>query len=365
MKYFIIAGNTRVGSTWVQSSLNSLPGVLSLREIRWKMPYAESLYPVHTYIDESTHSFPAMIEAGLKDPLKDNQKISVMGSKLKFDPYGFVPPRFFKKLGFLIDDNVFVTFLRRPYIEIFQTWKLYGIRHLANLDTEQLHKQNAKLFRSTAEYENICQFYNTHKTTLSAEKISLLKSSQDAVNQKNKEIEQVYPIEEAINDFLVLFYNDLLVFESLKHLRHFRCVNYASIEESFHDITSELLPDIAEGTSINTIRGAPTRKIETNDYDLDKMSNNALREISDYLFSLCSEVIYEQKTSERIINFDETSKSVSFYGGKFLKFVKDIKRQKICAQTIFLGQNISLKLTVTNIGGFHGLFFYRTMCSKI
>ena len=130
MRYFVIMGNSRVGSTWIQVSMHSLPEVFCTREIRWRMPYMYQAPPVHTYVDSTTTSIKERMEFGRRMARKD--EATVVGAKLKFDPYGFAPPSAYADLGRILEPDVHVIFLRRSYFEIFQTWKAFGIRHLAN-----------------------------------------------------------------------------------------------------------------------------------------------------------------------------------------------------------------------------------------
>ena len=333
MKYFLIAGNTRVGSTWVQSSLNSFPGVFSLREIRWKMPYAEPIYPVHNYIEDDTVSISELLESGFISKLEQHQDINVIGAKLKFDPYGFVPPKYFEKLKTIIEENVFVTLIRRPYVEIFQTWKLYGIRHLANLETEKLHIENTKALKSSGELDNLCLFYEHHKIPLRSNEITLETKTNLKDLFKNTKDKTIYPLEDAIHDLFVLFYNDIMFLDVMKNAQQFNWINYASIEKDFHGIAKNLLPGLKPEKSLQSIQEAPTSKIETCSDDLEKMTNNALCEISNYLFSLASDIGNGKQQLKSILNFDEISNTILFKGQKIFEICQKYKElQHLCIE---------------------------------
>ncbi len=169
MKYFLVLGNTRVGSSWLSASFHRLPQVSCIREIRWWMPYQEEANRNHVYVDSTTRSIKERIDFG--SAAAPPGKLAVVGSKFKLDPYGFTLPAAFDALQSNIEDDIHLIHLRRSYLEIFSTLKAYGIRHLAN----QTFRKNfeAVVRDGQAKPATVSRFYSMYSTPLEKKNVVL------------------------------------------------------------------------------------------------------------------------------------------------------------------------------------------------
>jgi hypothetical protein len=309
MRYFVVMGNTRVGSTWFTSSLNDLPGIFCTREIRWRMPYQSHVPPVHTYIDSSTRSMKERLEVGYK--IAGKQDVSAVGAKLKFDPYGYAPPAAFAHLREILEDDVEVVFLRRPYFEIFATWKAYGIRHLANPNYIN-HSRKKKFIQSKPVKPN--RFNETHGKSLERTGILITRGGKVLapieVGAHNTSKIVHYSINSAIDDLLVLFYNDILAFEAVRNHPNMQIVHYEDIREQFTSIAQRLSPN-DRGDMSAILDNAATRKIETPGERL-VFPDAALREISNHLDSLFHELCSGRLGITDLVQCDVENKIITF-----------------------------------------------------
>lgn len=309
MRYFVAMGNTRVGSTWLTASMNDLPGVFCTRELRWRMPYQDQVPPVHTYIDSTTRSIKERLDVGFK--ISKPKEISAIGAKLKFDPYGYVPPAAFARLGEVIEDDVVVIFLRRPYFEIYATWKAHGIRHLANPNTaKQLRR------RKTSEAEDITnsRFHKTHAAPLERKLILLTRDGEilAPLPQDGRSQETVtQSISDAINDLLVLFYNDVFGLEAVRNHSNVHHIYYKDIARNFHRVARKLATDVSPEDCNNVLANAATSQIEKDGEQL-VFPDAGLWEVSRYLDGLFGDLRSGKVATSDVVRFDEDKQTVTF-----------------------------------------------------
>jgi hypothetical protein len=314
MKYLLIMGNTRVGSTWLSASMHRFSQVHCTREIRWMMPYQEKALQVHTYVDADTRSMKERLDYSCSDTRR--QDLVVKGAKLKFDPYGFVPPEWFSRLKSIIEEDVQILFLRRPYIEIFGTWKSFGIRQLANQDI-LIRMQQASDPVLEDEKIRLDRFFSTSASPLEKKEIIIVTEREIYGNEAREYValcreEDIlhYPIEEAIDDLLVLFYNDVLAL-SLCSPRAARLLNYRDIRGEFTRLLSSLSIQAPKAECREALDDASTKRIEPRNDDLVRPSG-ALKEISEYLNSLFQRISFEKLRVQEVINYDPDREVVSF-----------------------------------------------------
>ena len=220
-RYFLIAGNTRVGSTWLQTSFQMIPDTMCGREIRWKMAYQASMN-FHTYIDQSTSSMKERIEkACVGRQFKNKGTIVSLGAKLKFDPYGYVPPEYFRKLSRLVEDDITVIYLTRPYFEIFQSWRAFGIRHLMNPEVRENRYADSGMNANFSVANDFPLVKSVIRITKNGVRLDAEPSGAD------NDID--FPISSAIEELFVLFYNDIMAFQALRHVANFIPVDYRDI----------------------------------------------------------------------------------------------------------------------------------------
>jgi len=311
--YVLVAGNTRVGSTWLSASMHQLPQIHCTREIRWLMPYQEAPLPVHTYIEAGTTSMKERLDASCSDAWKPG--LMVKGAKLKFDPYGFVPPEWFARLGNIVENDIRVIFLRRPYIEIFGTWKSFGIRQLANEDAlARMQRDGDPIVED--ERIRLDRFFSTSDAPLEMKNVVISSNGQIYGPEAQRYLNGVdsnnvicYPVEEAIDDHLVLFYNDLLTLSLQGH--GLQLMSYADLADEFSRVLASLHIKISESASRQAMAKASTKRIEDINADLVHPSG-ALTAISNYLDMLFHQVRCGETTIEEVIRYDSDHETVSF-----------------------------------------------------
>lgn len=331
MKHFLIAGNTRVGSTWVLSSLHFLPGVFGCREVRWKMPYFNQQPLVHSYIDSSTRSMKEKLDRVLLGPR--HQGITTIGAKLKFDPYGFVPPEAFANLKKIIENDIHIFMLRRSYLEIFETWKSYGIRHIINPNATWMNPNatrgknvNGDILSRIHETEkkkatirNFDRFSSMHGSPLEQKNIILTRGGEvisslpQVSNLHTFELgENIhYPIEEAIQDLFVLFFNDVFILSLLKKDSQDTIIDYKDIDEKFFSVAQTLSEGVSREECQEILATAATGKIETEGVQL-VFPDNALKEISRYLDTNFNKIKNGDLRINDIIRYNKKTNTISF-----------------------------------------------------
>jgi len=140
------------------------------------------------------------------------------GSIFKLDPYGFIARQSFAKLLPRLESDFYVFLLTRSYVEIFQSWKAIGIRHLVNHDVAELSRDSQLVERMVANHSAAIV---PRCVVLTAKGVPMVSSyPRDAI---------LYPVEEAIEDLLVLFYNDIMSFRAFGRADCFEVVEYNDI----------------------------------------------------------------------------------------------------------------------------------------
>lgn len=259
LKHFLIAGNTRVGSTWLETSLDLLSDVRCRREIRWKMSY-QALLEIHAYIRASTTSMKEQIALACRvDDCTETNLPVAMGSKLKFDPYGFVDGAAFDGLARIIEQDVIVILLRRSYVDIFKTWKAIGIRHLLNERSVARIAQSDPVLIAAARRQS---------EPIAARHIDLLHDGRRLATSRWRSLGREafdYPLEEAIADLLVFFCNDIRALQATAHVAERYVVSYREIGSRLHQI-ADVLGSVASPAEILAVLSDPVmQKIEAED----------------------------------------------------------------------------------------------------
>ena len=296
MQHFLIAGNTRVGSTWLTASLHSLPGIFCTREIRWRMPYHDKELLVHTYVDGTTRSMKERLESWLITSGKMDETKAV-GAKLKFDPYGYVPPEAFSKLRKIIEDDVHIIFLRRPYFEIYETWHAFGIRHLANPNSKKRRAERDKKSGGKNSSDSN-RFQTVHQAPLAPSRINLTRNGKilsritQVFNKTDEYFEKSinHPIDDAIDELFGLFFNDVFIWSMIKENARAEIINYRDIRSRFISIARRFLPDISADECRESIERSPTLKIEPENIQF-VFPDAGLKAVSDYLDNIFNKII--------------------------------------------------------------------------
>ena len=245
---FLLVGNGRTGSTWLQTTLDQIPDVRTRREIKVRMEYQEP-HPLHVYVDESTTSITDCIIQACNGTLEASGSRHVLGSKLIFDPYGFLDPNIFSFLDKIFGDDISIIFLKRSYASQFLSWKVRGVFHRLNEtainEIEDIDNSLVDVISTWPEPKLLRLALTDMRKPLPTARL-------------DKKVDYVrYPLQDAIEDLLVLFYNDLNALAiSQKRARHM-IVDYEEIDHSFEHIAKY----VGSSSSQDTIRRAEARPV--------------------------------------------------------------------------------------------------------
>ncbi|MBM3542904.1 MAG: hypothetical protein FJX44_00120 [Alphaproteobacteria bacterium] len=312
MRYFVIMGNTRVGSTWFSAAMNSLPGVFCTREIRWRMPYMDQAPPVHTYIEGKTRSIKERLDYGYRASGGKREAVAI-GAKLKFDPFGYTAPSAYVDLGKIIEHDVYVAFLRRSYFEIFATWKAFGIRHLANPNARKKRKAND---RTAESKQRVSRFHSMHSRPLEQRRVCLTSDGGVIVRFLQNRVSGgktlYYSISDAIDDLLVLFYNDLLGLTTIQGHRQVDIFGYDDIRTKFFPVTQKLGLAVTEAECLDMLDNASTRQIEPPGAKL-VFPDTGLKAVADYLDLVFNQIRTGELDAAEVIHVDESDGSIVFH----------------------------------------------------
>jgi hypothetical protein len=231
-EFFIMIGNGRTGSTWLQTTLDQLPDVRARLELKLRLSYQDP-HPMHVYIDRSTRSIKDhILQACAAESIGSGYR-PIFGSKLIFDPYGYLDPEVFNFLDEKLGNDIPIIFLKRNYAAQFFSWKVRGVFHRLNPEAiARLDDFDRTLVETIARH-----WQNQAEPRL--QRIVLTLAGRPLANfPPSGGGEQVirYPLEDAIEDLLVLFYNDLKTVSLARRLRRYLMVDYDEIESRLPEI---------------------------------------------------------------------------------------------------------------------------------
>jgi uncharacterized protein YoxC len=121
---FLILGNMRTGSTWLETLLGALPDVVTEFELKWRPRYAPLV--VHRVLDTSSPTVDDILEAF-------ESVLPVAGSKLVLD-LDYLSPIEFTKLAAKLSPEIRVIHLTRDLRSIFFS-RRRGVYHRLNRDS--------------------------------------------------------------------------------------------------------------------------------------------------------------------------------------------------------------------------------------
>ena len=121
---FLIIGNMRTGSTWLETLLGALPDVVTEFELKWRPRYAP--LAVHRVLDMSSPTVDHILEAFESD-------LPVAGSKLILD-LDYLLPIEFTKLEAKLSPEIRIIHLTRDLRSIFLS-RRRGVYHRLNRDS--------------------------------------------------------------------------------------------------------------------------------------------------------------------------------------------------------------------------------------
>jgi hypothetical protein len=288
---FLIVGNTRIGSTWLATSLHFLPGIRCRREIRWRMHYQDRDLDEHVYLEGENIFLKEAIRYACREWL--HGKDVAFGSKFKLDPYGFVDPTAFSDLASRLEPDVHVLLLKRSYFEIFQSWKAIGIRHLANGSVDNLVE------RDRALVERMIAHHSHPVVPLSV----ALTWGREPATTSVPDNTIFYPAESAIDDLLVMFFNDVMAFSAFRHASRFQVLEYKDIRNRFFRIAQVLNPALTEVLTAAILQNPLTQRVEPDNAEFVAPAAG-LRAVSDHLDGLFRRVADGRLDVGDVVRFD-------------------------------------------------------------
>lgn len=218
---FLIIGNGRTGSTWLEFMLNNLPGVQANYEFKIFL----NKYKLTKFHIPITLNDIAIIEK-LHLYLTD-KKAAVLGSKLILDANQFLEEAYFTELYKYFSrekSNIKLIHLHRSYYELFLSWNCRSIYHdlvrrkiPSNIKKHQEVK--VKIYISGINKNSDLDLENEYK------------------NDSSNKLKMHY-----YNDILFrlfsLFYNDLMVQKILQNLDMGVAIPYNEISSNFSRVTT-------------------------------------------------------------------------------------------------------------------------------
>ena len=121
-----------------------------------------------------------------------------------------------------------------------------------------------------------------------------------------------YSINDAIDDLLVLFYNDLFALLAVKNHPNTEIFRYQDIDARFAGVVSKLSLPVSAEKCREALENAPTLQIETPGVDL-VFPDTALKEVSDYLDSLFHKVQAGELRTDEVVHCNEPKGTVTFH----------------------------------------------------
>ena len=117
---FLIVGNMRTGSTWLETLLGALPDVATEFELKWRPRYTP--LAIHRVLDTDSPTVEQILEELESD-------LPVVGSKFILDPYHFSPLQF-RKLREKLSSEIRIVHLTRNPRSIFLSRHRGSYHHL-------------------------------------------------------------------------------------------------------------------------------------------------------------------------------------------------------------------------------------------
>lgn len=211
-QYFLIIGNGRTGSTWLETSFNQLPDVRAYRQIGWRLGDQPG-HPQRYSINKSD-SMASIIKSACDD--KEPTRLAIAGSKFIFQPYTFTHTDVFEQLCVCIEPQIKLIHLKRSYLSSFLSWKIRGVAH--------------KIDSSVNAIQRVPLSVESHPA---AEPRHLVLAARGG---PLSDIEGTrYPLNTAIDDIAMMFSNDIFS-RRLVEQRGGLTIDYADITKRFSEL---------------------------------------------------------------------------------------------------------------------------------
>lgn len=243
---FLIISNGRTGSTWLQYSLDRLDNMILRKEIKWKIP-GQPEDSTHSYLNKANFS-TANIFSDTDIPEEPTNKL-ILGSKMVFDPDHFISQSTFDKIDTRLPNELRLIFLKRTYKDCFLSWRARGVCHQVDAQVISELKNYDRLFMDEAL-----------KRERPLSRILHLTVRGQALEKYNDSPEVLpYPIEEMIDDLLIMFHNDVVAYDILSKKRPFMTIDYSKIPNKFKE-TVEFAGGSITDAEADTILSKPSVK---------------------------------------------------------------------------------------------------------
>jgi hypothetical protein len=237
-RHFLIIGNGRTGSTWLESNFNQLADVRAYRQIGWRL--GEQPDHPQRYSVNKSDSMVAIIEAACAT--KEAAPSHVAGSKLIFQPYTYTHPDVFGQLERVIEPEIDLLLLKRSYLDCFLSWKTRGVAHSIDPEVDAAQRVSGAI--------------ESHQPDKPPQHIVLTARGKPMADAAGTRLAVI----NAIDDILVMFSNDFLA-RGLVERRSFRIVDYSNIASEFASLT-QFIGSRADDDAIRKIIAHPlTQKL--------------------------------------------------------------------------------------------------------
>src|SRR4029079_13366679 len=253
IRSFLILGNGRTGSTWLLTNADRLPDTVAQREVKWRVPGFPA-NRVQVLIDATSRSLAeAIAEANslVGTPAPGTTRVS--GSKLIYDPHGFIAPEVFDYIAGIADPGLKLISLRRRYVEWFLSWKGRGVVHEINEDVY------AGLTDTTTLQRELEHLRANPKPPV--RNIVLTHHGFPLADPVTRDDAILSALSDAVDDLVLAFWHDL---QSIKLVRQRGglMIDYSQIKERTADVCP-LLGSVAGPDSVRDVAERPlTRRLE-------------------------------------------------------------------------------------------------------
>ena len=248
---------------------------------------------MQVYLDDSTTSIKeSILKACLKRKAIDDLP-PVIGSKLILDPYGYLHTRAFSRIKRSLEGDVTIIHLVRDYLDVFLSWKCRGVVVSLNADVistgREIDPELVDFVRKT-----------TGQDEPEPRRIVLTwKNAPLTPTRESRERSDVihYPLEEAVEDLMVLFLNDLELLKLVQSSANGMMVYYENLTERLPEIAKFIGSSVSSAEIRNALEVPVTNKLKQLGPDFVQ-PYGALKEFSDCLRRALREVAANQSSTD-------------------------------------------------------------------
>lgn len=300
---FLIIGNGRCGSTWLETSLDQLSELACRREFKWPSPLYE-LNEFHLKIDFETNSIVRELDEFYEDH-QESAPRPINGSKLIFDLYPLLTPKVFGHISDALDVGVNIVQIKRNYIELFLSWRArFGIVHQISPAALGNHASIDPLLVSTFDTEV--------PEAAKSRNIWLTNNGRRLVSDREPGLEGVdFETSAVVEDLLSFFYNDISVVGISKFCTNSMVVDYKDIKKRFTEIARFVGATSNDSQLLTPIDTPTTQKLPPLSPNLIRPMEKVLT-LSELLDKSFWDVVQGNRDPAEVVALDEENNSLVF-----------------------------------------------------